>query len=40
MTEDHAIEVDDMTKGFANEKTIMKSDFEEQICRLKVVHSE
>ena len=40
MTEQHAIEIDDLIKGFQNEKTLMKQDFEEQQQQLKAIQAQ
>ena len=40
MTENHAIEVDDMIKGFGNEKTIMKSEHETQVSEQITMHAQ
>ena len=39
MTEEHAMEVDEMLKGFSTEKNVMNTNFDEQLQGVKVIHS-
>jgi hypothetical protein len=39
MTEEHAMEVDEMLKGFSTEKNVMNTNFDEQLQGVKVIHT-